>query len=107
MMTSFQKLLKRSNDAGISFITLEIDLAMQLLTTASTTHDEVRQQRLRKQAREAYDTVLRCIPHLHLTESQEKDVKEHLEKVRKRLEETTSVVNSGNGRFARRWKRSS
>lgn len=107
MMTSFEKLLKRSNDAGINFITLEIDLAMQLLTTASTIHDEVRRQRLRQQAREAYDTVLRCIPHLHLSESQERDVEKHLEKVRNRLGEPNSAVNTANGRFTRRWKKSS
>lgn len=107
MTASFEKLLKCSDDAGISFITMEIDLALQLLNTVSTIHDEVRQRRLVQEARNAYDTALRCIPHLNFTESQERKVEEHLREVRGRLEEVKSAVTPEGGKDPKRRKRSS
>jgi hypothetical protein len=97
MMTSFEKLLKHSNEVGISFITEEVDLAMQLLNTASTAQDEARQKQLRQEARDVYDTVLRCIPHLQFSESQGRKLEEHLKEVRGQLEESNSPAINADG----------
>jgi hypothetical protein len=107
MTTPFEKLLKRSDDAGISFITMEIDLALQLLNTASTVHDQARQNRLLQEARDAYDTALRCIPHLNFTETQEREIQHDLKEVRGRLEEATAPVTPKSGRYPKRSNRAS
>jgi hypothetical protein len=105
MTTSFEKLAKHANDIGINFVMAEIDLAVRLLENASATHDEVRKRGLRQEAGDAYDTVLRCIPHLHLTESQEKQVEELLGEVRSRLEETNSGPGLDKGKPGRQRNR--
>lgn len=76
---------ERMNRASAEFLKLDIQTALTFLTIARQTQDDTRQQRNLRSARKAYDTVLRLMDRVILSDEDARIVKSGLERLRSEL----------------------
>ena len=74
------------NAASIEFVLTDLDIAMTLMDVASTTTVDETAQRNHQNARTAYDSMLRLLPHIKLNASQHYALDEKLAILKARLE---------------------
>lgn len=73
------------NTAGIHFLLMEINLAMTFIDLAETTGIQETVTRNHRNARIAYDTILRLLPNLTPSEAQQQAIDDGLAIVKARL----------------------
>ncbi len=73
---------------GAAFLLADLDLAMTFLDVAATSDKRKSSQRNQKNARTAYDTVLRFLPRLSLTAVETSAIHEKVSALRIRLEDS-------------------
>ena len=74
------------NAASIKFVLTERDVAMTMMAVASTTTVDETSQRGHKNARTAYDSALRFLPHIKLNASQQYALDKKLATLKMQLE---------------------
>jgi hypothetical protein len=79
------------NRASAEFLKIDVDTALTFLQIASQTGDEVRRQRNLEAARRAYDTVVRLMERVTLSEQESQTLTVRLERLRTQLERTGEV----------------
>jgi hypothetical protein len=75
-----------SHRTGAAFLLTDLDLAMTFLDLANTSRIAGIVRRNRRNARTAYDSVLRFLPRLVLTAAERQRIEEKLSELKGRLE---------------------
>lgn len=83
---------ERINRAGAEFLKLDVETALTFLLTARQSADESRRQRNRRAARRAYDTVVRLIERLKLSDEDRRTLALGLEQIRSELKSFGEVL---------------
>ncbi len=90
-MDEYLSTRERVNRASAEFLKIDVDTALTFLQIASQTGDEVRRQRNLEAARRAYDTVVRLMERVTLSEQESQTLTVRLERLRTQLERTGEV----------------
>jgi hypothetical protein len=78
---------QRTEQAGFTFLSTDLDLALTLARIASEAGDDVgKRARNQENARHAYDTILRLRQNLSLTDEQNGELNEKLEALKSALD---------------------
>jgi hypothetical protein len=83
---SFSQLREDANETGVQFLLTEVDTGLTFLEVASVTNSDETRKRNYKNARLAYDTVVRLKTRLLLTGAQRNQIETGLAKLRNILE---------------------
>jgi hypothetical protein len=81
-----RKLLDRLRATSFNFLSSDLDLAMTLMDSASIITVEAAAQQTRRNARAAYDAVLRLLAKVELNETQRRQLEERMATLKARLE---------------------
>ena len=82
---------ERVNRAAAEFLKLDVQTALTFLFTVRSSEDETRRVRNRKAARRAYDTVVKLMKRVKLSEEDTRKLQVGLEQLRSELEEVGEV----------------
>jgi hypothetical protein len=85
-MDGFSQTTFDAQRAAAVFLLTDLDLAITFLDLAHASHNQETSRRNQNNARTAYDTVLRFLPRLILTEFEQSAIREKLSALRIRLE---------------------
>lgn len=86
--------LRDSNDAGLSFLLTDVEMALTLLDLAESTADANGRSRRIREATEAHDTIVHLLPRLKPDAAQSQQLSERMSLLRKRLVEVGALENS-------------
>lgn len=75
-MQPFSKIIEQSNQAGIGFLMVELDLALTFLQVANTTADKETAARNRDNAHLAYKTILGYVGRVRFGAAHQVEFKE-------------------------------
>lgn len=86
-MSSFSRLREDSNKIGIDFLLTELDTAFTFLSVADTTSSSETRDRNRRNAFDAYRTVLRMRPRVVMGSPQKVEFQDKVSDLKRRLED--------------------
>ena len=78
---------KRLNQANTDFLKVDVQTALTFTGIALQTTDPVKRQRNQRSARNAYDTVLRLLSKVEISESDARILGSNLERLKSELRE--------------------
>jgi hypothetical protein len=76
---------EESNAAGIQFLIQDLDLAMTFMDTAEATHIKETAERNHRNARTAYETVMRLLQKVQPNAAQQQEIDKRIAVLRARL----------------------
>lgn len=85
-MKSFTQLKNESNETGVQFILVELEMGLSFLEMADHSSRPERQIRLYGEAKKAHDTIMGFMPRFTFTSSQQSVIDAKLHHLRSRLE---------------------
>ncbi len=88
------EILRDSNDAGLTFLLTDSEMALTLLGLAESTADANTRSRRIREARKAYDTIVHLLSRLKPDAAQSQQLSERVSLLRKRLVEVGALEDS-------------
>ena len=84
-MRSRTELRERANALSADLLLIDTEMALTLLNLADTTRSRESRMRRRKEARKAYETILRLLPKVEMTDKQRAAIEQGLGSLHRRL----------------------